>query len=225
MEKKMNEIIKDIDSEKFKNELLEKIFETGYGTLSKTDLYDYIIYTASRNSKLNFLDTQSNYKNAMLLKVSETKVKNMKLNISLKYKTPEEQNSTMIIFLKRIGNSEIRIKDQKDKFEFYLEDTFFRMQFENELKTKEGITFEYKQNKEIVEIEKKYMLSIIKQISKESDADFLEKFGKELKTKEAKERINTGAISFLEKVKDITVDFGVDILSEIIKKTIFPNGI
>ena len=221
----MKEILNTIDSASFTEEVLTKIFEIGYGTLSKNDLYDFILYCANRHSKSRFLDSQSNYKNALLLKISETRVKNLKLNIALKYKTNDEKEATMQIFLLRICKKEIKIIDQKDKFEFFLEDTFFRMQFENVLKIKEGVTFEYKQNKEIVEIEKIYMLSLIKEISKETDDAFLKKFSNELKTDEAKGKIKKGTMSFLEKVKDITVDFGVDILSEVIKKTIFSNGI
>ena len=111
MNTRVDKIIESINYKEFSTELLKKIFEMGIGTYSKNDMYDYILYVANKHSSERFLDKQTNYDNAVLLKVTETKIKNTKLNISLKYKNETEKNKLFEDFLFKIPNSSCKCNE------------------------------------------------------------------------------------------------------------------
>ena len=87
-----DKIIESINTDAFVKDLMHFIFDYGLGTYSKTDTYDYLVYLANKHSKEAFFDTNSNFDNALLFKVSETKIKNTRQNIALKFKGGERQN-------------------------------------------------------------------------------------------------------------------------------------
>jgi hypothetical protein len=87
LEERMNVTIEENSAKDFVSALWNKIADTGFNTLSKNDIYDYLLYLFNKYGDTHFLDENSNYENAVLLRVTETKIKNSKLNIALKYKT------------------------------------------------------------------------------------------------------------------------------------------
>lgn len=149
----MNEkdILSSVQADKFTQDLLQFIINTGVGTYSKTDIYDYIVYLANKHSKNKFFDINSNFNNALLFKVSETKVKSMRQNIALKFKG-EERTDVHHDFLLKLQNKGIKIQIQADTddYIFFIEDPFARMTLENMLKKTEGTTADYSFNREIV---------------------------------------------------------------------------
>jgi hypothetical protein len=151
----MANTIKTINYEALGKDLLNKVMDMGLGTFSKTDIYDYILYIANKNSSDKFLYNRSNHDNAIDFKVTETKIKNSKMNISLKFKTDDERKNDLKDFLFKLSNKQIKILDKDEKmYVFYIDDYFVRMELENQLKKNIGLTLDYKLNTERVAIER-----------------------------------------------------------------------
>lgn len=216
------DIIAQIDASQFTRDFLGKILELGIGTYSKNDLYDFILYTANKNDPGQFLDKQSNYDNAVLLKVSETKVKNSKLNISLKFKTQREKENVLDDFLFKIANKQIKITEDAEKlrFIFYLDDRYVRMVFENQLKTEEGITLDYAMNQERVTIEKVHFLRFLRTYSKKTEDFFIKQLSGQLKNDALKSQAGNFVSKLLSVVKDITAS----VLAEMVKQACLPSA-
>ena len=141
-------IIESINADAFVKDLMNFIFDYGLGTYSKTDTYDYLVYLANKHSKVSFFDANSNFDNALLFKVSKTKIKSTRQNIALKFKG-EERQTVYADFLSKLYNEQIKVNfDDKDVFSFFIEDPFVRMTFENLLKKTQGITADYSFNRE-----------------------------------------------------------------------------
>ena len=202
--------IKFNDSEKFVEELLKKITDTGFNAMSKNDLYDYILHLFDKFSEDNFLSTRSNFENAVYFKVTEQKIKNSKLNINLKYRQTDPI-ATITKFLAGLNTKSI--KQTKDgNFEFVIDDYYIRMCLEDELK-KHGDTFEYRNNSEKVEIRKESLIKLL--------TSYNEELSKKIKTQallktlvglilQFTEKSNTDVVLF-EQLKDV----GSKILKEI----------
>lgn len=145
-------IIESINADAFVKDLMNFIFDYGLGTYSKTDTYDYLVYLANKHSKASFFDANSNFDNALLFKVSKTKIKSTRQNIALKFKG-EERQTVYADFLSKLYNEQIKVNfDDKDVFSFFIEDPFVRMTFENLLKKTQGITADYSFNRELTGI-------------------------------------------------------------------------
>ena len=117
--KEKDNIIKSINTEAFVKDLMHFIFDYGLGTYSKTDTYDYLVYLANKHSKDSFFDSNSNFDNALLFKVTETKIKNTRQNIALKFKGGERQN-VYADFLSKLCDERIKVKfDDTELFFFF----------------------------------------------------------------------------------------------------------
>ena len=112
--KEKDNIIKSINTEAFVKDLMHFIFDYGLGTYSKTDTYDYLVYLANKHSKDSFFDSNSNFDNALLFKVTETKIKNTRQNIALKFKGGERQN-VYADFLSKLCDERIKVKFDDDE--------------------------------------------------------------------------------------------------------------
>ena len=182
-----NKIIESINTEAFVKDLMHFIFDYGLGTYSKTDTYDYLVYLANKHSKDSFFDTNSNFDNALLFKVSETKIKNTRQNLALKFKGEERQN-IYADFLSKLRDGKIKVKFEDDElFSFFIEDPFVRMTFENLLKKTQGITADYSFNRELIKVNRKDFLTALVSESVEGDKDaFVKALQKQLTVEKLK---------------------------------------
>ena len=155
-----------------------------------------------------------------MLKVSETRIKNAKLNISLKFKSETEKEDILNNFLFKIANKQIKIIDDDKQFIFYLDDHYIRMVFENRLKSEEGITLNYEMNHERIKIEKANFINFLFVYSKKEEDYFIKKLEDELKKDELKNKIKKGAKKFTEKIIDVVTSISSEMLIKLIKGTI-----
>lgn len=190
-----NQIIKSINTEGFAADLMNFIFDYGLGTYSKTDIYDYIVYLANKHSKSSFFDMNSNFDNAVLLKVSETKIKNTRQNIALKFKG-EERHDVYIDFFSKLQNGQIKVRfEDEEMFVFFIEDPFVRMTLESSLKKHQGITIDYSFNRELVKIKRTDFLTLL---IKESAKGGKDEFVKTLQKHMTEEKFKTLGIKTYE---------------------------
>ncbi len=203
--------LETINSEEFTKDLLTSISELGLYTYSKTDLCDYIIYLANKHDQNHFFDNNSNADNARLLKVKESKIKSLRLNIGLKFKN-EDADETLKRFLKKITDDKITIIDNENFFQFFIEDPFIRMVFESKLKDLEGVTLDYSFNTERVKIEKEHFLSLLFSLDS-TDSEKLEKILK-------KHDIKVKGKKVVKFIGNLAVNLTVNILPQIIAASV-----
>ena len=175
------------DSDSFAKELVSKILETGFYGMSKTDLYDYVLFLMNKYSENQFLKTNSNFENARLLKLSEQKVKNLKLNINLKF-VCDEPEIVIADFFSKLTEKNFHKTDEK--YEFVLDDSYTRMCIESVLK-KNGNTLDYKINTEKVQIDAENLKNFL--------SSYAEGLNNQLQTKELKDEVLKIGVNILDK--------------------------
>ncbi len=97
--------------------------------MSKTDFYDYVLYLLDKHSENHFLSGNTNFENARLLKIPESRVKSLKLNIDLKFCEESEKDSLVVItnFLSKLTESNFISDESKNRYIFVLDDKYTRM--------------------------------------------------------------------------------------------------
>jgi hypothetical protein len=214
--------IKAVNAENFIIELWQKITDTGFNALTKNDINDFILYLYNKHSGGQFLDDRSNYENALLLKITETKLKTTRLNIGLKFQSPDERRKTLYLFFQKIKDKIIPIEDKIDYFEFTLDNPVVRMEIENILKKSGCSTLEYGRNRERVRIEKYHMFTILKELTKCTDTQIADNIKKELRSHELKNKIISTASTLMEKIGGVLKEITVEVLTGVLTNTLKP---
>lgn len=144
---------------KFNDEAVKAIWEeiktNGMYGRSKNDFYDFVLYTLNRHDPKHFLDGNDNATNERLLKISATRIKAAKKNISVKFMDDSEYDKIFSDFIKKI--SDIGIPSQNDSpdglsYTMVIEDVALRSILEGKLKCVANTTLDYHLNTELVTI-------------------------------------------------------------------------
>ncbi|MDA3052060.1 hypothetical protein OFO01_01150 [Campylobacter sp. JMF_01 NE2] len=147
----MNNDITIKNSTELLDELWNTIKSSGLYAYSKNDIYDYLIYLINKYDENHFFDKNSNAENERLLKISSTKIKNTKKNISLKFMNDKEFDNVFLEYLDNLNAD--RLKDGSNgNIKLIIENPVIRDILENKLKMSVGNTFEYHINRETVDI-------------------------------------------------------------------------
>lgn len=136
-----------------------------------------MLFLMDKYSENRFLKNNSNFENARLLKLSEQRVKNLKLNINLKFGNEEPEVVIADFFM---NLTEENFKRVDGKYEFVLEDSYTRMCIESVLK-RSGNTLDYKINTEKVQIDGENLQKFL--------SAYAADVSKKLKTKEMQNKI------------------------------------
>lgn len=126
--------VKDKNAVLLVNELVQKIEQTGFGSMSKNDIYDFLLYLLNKYSDNQFLENNTNFENALILKITEAKLKNSKMNINLKFKENNDCNTVIANFLSRLTVDKLKQNESEDGYVFILDDNYTRMCIESVLK-------------------------------------------------------------------------------------------
>ena len=141
------------DPAKLAEELVAEITTNGLYGRSKTDFYDYVLYLLDRHDSGHFLSRSGNAENERLLKVSATRIKAAKKNISVKFMSNEEYDRIFLDFLARIASGALpSLSDRDDSYTMVIEDIALRSILEAKLKRTANTTLDYHLNTELVTI-------------------------------------------------------------------------
>lgn len=152
--------VKKENANLFVNDLILKIEEIGFGSMSKADIYDYLLYLLDKYSAEHFLETKSNFENARFLKITEKKLKNSKLNIDLKFKD-NDRDKVIAEFLSKVSSKNFKLSSKdENKYVFVLDNVYTRMCIESFLK-ENGETLGHENNSEQVVISKTMLYELL----------------------------------------------------------------
>ena len=182
---------------------IDQYLAKGFGSMNKNDFEVMIMHWLLQNR----LSDKSNYEISRELKISESKVKRLIYEASLKYDENEKsQNDRLVSVLKRV-----HIYGEKDEVMFFVEDLSTRSYLMSILK-KEGRICDYMLNDEIVVLKSNDFFSLLDKLFSDTE--------KQRIIKQASFHFygNTEAEGFKELMQDIfsrIVDRGKDKVADL----------
>lgn len=213
----------DGNAQKVANALLVELTQIGLYARSKNDFYEFALYTLDKYSSDRFFSQNSNEQNARLLKVSDTRIKAAKKNISVKFMDTTEYNNVFENFLKSLAcileKYGVECITADGSYTFAIEDTVARSALEAKLKENAGETLDYKTNSEIVTIGRDAFCAMLEAENKSSKCSDEAKKELEyilgvLKNK----KIREDTLSFIERLISSTskVEFACNIVKQVV---------
>jgi len=136
----------------FLSEFLEHFLDKGLGSLNKSETDIFIFHLLDKFQNENGLSL-SNYEWSSLLKISERKIKNLRLQVGIRYASDNEEDEfhLWLRLLELISEGYIEF-DGKDKVIVTIENPYLLRFIEHQLKTLKLPTTDYGFNKERVKL-------------------------------------------------------------------------
>ena len=162
---------KDNHADKFLNELWQRINEYSLLNASKNDIGDYIIYLLNKYcvyvekdvEKERFFDKLSHAEIEKILKINSARIKSAQNNIKIKYADDIDENSLFDDFINDLLDEKIVLRKAGDeKIKFVIENKAKRSIIETKLKELCADTLDSSFNSEIVTIDIKNFLKMLK---------------------------------------------------------------
>ena len=162
---------KNNHADEFLNDLWERINEYSLLNASKNDIGDYIIYLLNKHcvyvekdgEKERFFDKLSHAKIEKILKINSARIKSAQNNIKIKYADDIDENSLFDDFINDLLDEKIVLRKAGDeKIKFVIENKAKRSIIETKLKELCADTLDSSFNSEIVTIDIKNFLKMLK---------------------------------------------------------------
>lgn len=162
---------KNNHADEFLNELWERINKYSLLNASKNDIGDYIIYLLNKHcvydkkdvEKERFFDKLSHAEIEKILKINSARIKSAQNNIKIKYADDIDENSLFDDFINDLLNDKIKLRKAGDeKIKFVIENKAKRSIIEAKLKDLCNDTLDSSFNSEIVTIDIKNFLKMLK---------------------------------------------------------------
>lgn len=158
---------KNNHADEFLNDLWERINEYSLLNASKNDIGDYIIYLLNKHcvydEKERFFDKLPHAKTEKLLKINSARIKSAQNNIKIKYADDIDENSLFDDFINDLLDGKIVLRKAGDeKIKFVIENKAKRSIIEAKLKELCADTLDSSFNSEIVTIDIKNFLKMLK---------------------------------------------------------------
>jgi len=163
LKKIINNNAKDISYEIF-----EFLLDDGLGSISKSEFDAFIFYTLHKYQKKNKLFL-SNYEWSSLLKLTERKIKNLRLISGIRFAedTNEESKELWFNFLDIVREGYIQV-DKSKNFIFTIEDPILTRFLDAKLKELKLSSFDYSFNSEILKFNSKSLSELLKNAASET---------------------------------------------------------
>ena len=158
---------KDNNGDEFLSELWERINQYGLLNASKNDIGDYIIYLLNKHCVYGkderFFDKLPHAKIEKILKINSSRIKSAQNNIKIKYADDGDENKLFDDFINDLLNEKIVLRKAGDeKIKFVIENKAKRSIIEARLKEFCADTLDSSFNNEIVTIDIKNFLKMLK---------------------------------------------------------------
>ena len=145
----MTEMIKNVSTKNhiFVKEFLEEYLSRGFGSMSKRDIDVLLMHLLMKHTDLS---DENNFNLSIRLKLTETKVKNLKYEANLKY-TDSLEDNIKEEFLSLLSKAKLQIIGKETWISVIVEDTFLRNAIKAKVKENGSFT-DSSFNSEIVKI-------------------------------------------------------------------------
>ena len=162
---------KNNHADKFLNDLWKRINEYSLLNASKNDIGDYIIYLLNKYcvyvekdvEKERFFDKLSHAEIEKILKINSARIKSAENNIKIKYADDIDENSLFDDFINDLLDGKVVLRKEGDeKIKFVIENKAKRSIIEAKLKELCADTLDSSFNSEIVTIDIKNFLKMLK---------------------------------------------------------------
>ena len=188
-------MLKDKSAEDFVTKFLEYYLANGFGALQKREI-DVLVFHLI--SSLEQIKDKSNYEIANFLKISESRVKSLRLEASLKHKPANHK-----VILGKIVSDLIDQLSRPDFIDGFLtltlEDPVERRELEYAIK-KIGYQVEYGINREVLKINPLSLLSIIIDNIENGEREFNKLVKSQIKNREKQSQVLDSALTLRQKI-------------------------
>ncbi len=190
----------------FVDKLLDRYLEHGFGTLTKKEIDILILHLLIEHSDLH---ETSNHELSILLKIPESRVKNLRYEAKLKH-IKDQENYVKEKFLKLLQKAKFEV--DKKRIIFSVEDTYLKSAIQSKLK-QFGSFADNSFNAELVKISEDSFIELLESFYTKKERQDFEKNAKKILKKD--DAINFKSITkkFLEGVAESAggkvVDIGV----------------
>ncbi|HEQ3434960.1 TPA: hypothetical protein VGS73_003734 [Vibrio cholerae] len=174
------------NKEQFLDTFLERYLERGFGTLSKSEIDMLMMHLLLENSDLRY---KPNHEISVALKITETKVKNLKHRASLQF-VSDSDNHVKAEFLALLHKAQLT--GENGKVVVVIEDAFVKQGVQAKLKAL-GHFADNSFNSELVKISYPSFIALLEDFYSQEDVEFFEN---EINT--ALEKDEESRISFKE---------------------------
>ena len=162
----IEQIISDAESD-FVFELLDFFLDKGLGSVSKYETDIFIFYLIEKYQKQKGKKL-SNFELSSLLKISERKIKNLKLEVGIRYSSNEEDDelSSWLKLLELISEGFLEF-ESAEKIILTIEDPYLLRFIEHNLKISKQQSTDYSFNSERVKLKVSSLKVLVKKAAEE----------------------------------------------------------
>ena len=179
----------------FAEKFLERYLDNGFGSMSKRDVDVLIFHLISYSEDIRGM---SNYHVGNVLRISETRVKSLKMEASLKYAQPNHKDVIASIIQALI--EEMKKPEFQDGYiEIGLEDPVQKRELEEAIK-RIGHHVEYGINREILKIKPLGLLEIIMDNVEDGEKEFKNLIKDHVADEKKQKRILDSGLTFRQKL-------------------------
>lgn len=167
-------VIASKNKEKLAEDLLKHYLERGFGAMSKREIDVLMMHLIIKYADIS---DKSNYELSMMFKITETKMKNLKLEAQLHY---QEDSDAYVKkeFFELLKVSKLKIDSPQNWIILSVENTYLKLAIEAKLK-QNGNFADYSFNRELLKIEQDAFIELLEQFYTDDD---LEEFVSKTKT-------------------------------------------
>ncbi len=179
----------------FAEKFLERYLDNGFGSMSKRDIDVLIFHLLSYSEDIRGM---SNYHVGNVLRISETRIKSLKMEASLKYAQPNHKEVVAGIIQALIEEMK-KPEFQNGYIEVGLEDPVQKRELEEAIK-RIGHHVEYGINREILKMKPLGLLEIIIDNVEDGEKEFKNLVKKYIANETKQKRILDSSLTFRQKI-------------------------
>ncbi len=179
-----NKTPEETEEHKFGKEFMERYLSHGFGTMPKSEIDILVFHLLRQQSRYK---SMNNYNLARSLKITESKVKSLTLNASLRYAELDHKEE-IASFVEELLNKGNLPELEQGYVKLGIENPARKAEIEYAIKST-GRTPEYGRNREILKFSSETLLALIIDNVKEGDREFKKLVEDNVKQKKAHKKI------------------------------------
>lgn len=191
-------MLKEEQDRKFGKNFIERYLAHGFGSMTKTEIDILVFHLLSETDEIM---GKSNYHVANFLKITESKVKSLRLNAALRYK-PANHKAVLVNIITRIIEEMEKPEVKDGLVTITLENPVERREFEYAVKSC-GRTIEYGLNNELLKISPIALFEIVLKNLDNAEQIFKTIVQKLISDQDKQNAIMNSAHTFQQRIKEL----------------------